>query len=300
MGLFNDVVVFWRSQLQSSVVALQQAIVRSPDLSEEHPIYLGLSAVEDCLKRIYSGSDAFYSAVVSGREAPLPAICQIVAQMLANASHLPTFSQLVWRSAVIGKLLQLVRLVGGVPAWAPTLQERHRCSDSVSMSVLEGLQQLSSAAQSFLDACETQPAMIQSYLATEQCDGEPEALLSTFQGVARELVEASAEVQEMIMVAVSLWEPSSQASGAVGPAASAPPTLSHNAPGTPSRSKAGGIQITAKTGWHPPPGRHGRESTRGGRRQGWHGPGGCFSDGNGIGAAALPRQTLQYSKAAAP
>ncbi len=46
--------------------------------------------------------------------------------MLAQAATLPTFSQLVWRSAVVGKVIQLVRLVAGVPAWAPELTVKYK------------------------------------------------------------------------------------------------------------------------------------------------------------------------------
>lgn len=78
--LFEDVVSFWRNQLHFSVAELQKALLRSPTLEDSHAVYVQLVGVEDCLRRIYNGSDAFYAAIVEDRGVPLPAICQVCRQ----------------------------------------------------------------------------------------------------------------------------------------------------------------------------------------------------------------------------
>ena len=39
---------------------------------------------------------------------------------------MPSFGSLVWRSAIIGKALEIARMVAGVPDWAQRLHERFR------------------------------------------------------------------------------------------------------------------------------------------------------------------------------
>ena len=46
---------------------------------------------------------------------------QAVALILAGAAHLPTFGSLVWRSATVGKALEVARMVAGVPDWVHML-----------------------------------------------------------------------------------------------------------------------------------------------------------------------------------
>jgi hypothetical protein len=75
--LFADVLLFWRSQLNFSVIELQKVLIASPRMEEELGVYSQLCCIEDCLRRIYSSSDAFYAALVADPDVPLHALCQV-------------------------------------------------------------------------------------------------------------------------------------------------------------------------------------------------------------------------------
>ena len=104
---------------------------------------------------------------------------QAVALILAGAAHLPTFGSLVWRSATVGKALEVARMVAGVPDWVHMLGSGvcvgaagrslvpsssplhalssayclpHRYSPSgATLSVVEGIEALNSSALLFLE-----------------------------------------------------------------------------------------------------------------------------------------------------
>jgi len=85
--LFQDVVSFWKAQLNYSVRKLQKSLAKSkegslnssePSIPSEHEVYCHMCGISDTLQRIYIGSDAFYFSLVSdGFAVPISAICQV-------------------------------------------------------------------------------------------------------------------------------------------------------------------------------------------------------------------------------